>query len=242
MKNFVIFVSRDNVFEGSTMLLKKEVKLNTEIICIESFVENRIKRNFSNEDIILFKCCNSKWISRVIYMIETTKCIIINKEYFANNYSKIQVQERLSYNLVKIPFIHSITNVENLKYPLYCKENKHQGVTIKVFNKITLTRFFEKFDIRDFYFEESVDDIKETSEIKIYYVKGQIFREDKGIVDEELKGICQKISSSLNELEIFSSDIIKTKEEYYVIDVNACAGFYLSKDARKEFIKILENS
>ena len=49
--------------------------------------------------------------------------------------------------------------------------------------------------------------------------------------------MCEKISKIL-KLEVFSVDLIKIQDEYYVIDVNPSSAFYLSKKARLEFIKI----
>ena len=44
------------------------------------------------------------------------------------------------------------------------------------------------------------------------------------------------------QLEIFSIDIIKDFEDnYYVIDVNPSAGFYMLDYARKELINNVEN-
>ena len=44
--------------------------------------------------------------------------------------------------------------------------------------------------------------------------------------------------SKILKLEIFSVDLIKIQNEYYVIDVNPSSAFYLSNKARLEFIKI----
>ena len=56
-----------------------------------------------------------------------------------------------------------------------------------------------------------------------------------------MKTICIKVSKHL-QLEIFSIDIIKDFEDnYYVIDVNPSAGFYMLDYARKELINNVEN-
>ena len=57
------------------------------------------------------------------------------------------------------------------------------------------------------------------------------------IYDLKINNICENISKIL-KLEIFSVDLIKIQDEYYVIDVNPSSAFYLSNKARLEFIKI----
>ena len=86
-----------------------------------------------------------------------------------------------------------------------------------------------------FYLEEKLDN---TYEYKIYYVNKKVFFKDKiKIYDQEIDEMCEKISKIL-KLEVFSVDLIKIQDEYYVIDVNPSSAFYLSKKARLEFIKI----
>ena len=66
----------------------------------------------------------------------------------------------------------------------------------------------------------------------------KVFFKDKvEIYDLKINNICENISKIL-KLEIFSVDLIKIQNEYYVIDVNPSSAFYLSNKARLEFIKI----
>ena len=49
--------------------------------------------------------------------------------------------------------------------------------------------------------------------------------------------MCKKVSLALNNLEVFSTDIIQNNAgEYFIIDVNPSAGFYLSDDGRRYFL------
>ena len=52
--------------------------------------------------------------------------------------------------------------------------------------------------------------------------------------------MCKKVSVALNNLEVFSVDIVQnTNGELFVIDVNPSAGFYLSEDGRRYFLDTL---
>ena len=65
------------------------------------------------------------------------------------------------------------------------------------------------------------------------------FAKDKSIF-KSFNGMYNKYEniSKILKLEIFSVDLIKIQNEYYVIDVNPSSAFYLSNKARLEFIKI----
>ena len=52
-----------------------------------------------------------------------------------------------------------------------------------------------------------------------------------------MEKLCRKISKSLYKIEVFSVDIIKKLNNYYVIDVNDSVGFYKNDDARKCFLE-----
>ena len=75
----------------------------------------------------------------------------------------------------------------------------------------------------------------------MYYVAGKVFFKDSQSYDKVVNNICKNISVALNNLEVFSVDIIKSQDNnYYVIDVNPSAGFYLSDDGRKYFLDELK--
>ena len=135
----------------------------------------------------------------------------------------------------QIPKDIDYSKIKDNTYPIFCKENNHVGIIFLVYNKVTLDKFFKKFNMNKFYLEEKLDN---TYEYKIYYVNKKVFFKDKiKIYDPEINKMCEKISKIL-KLEVFSVDLIKIQDEYYVIDVNPSSAFYLSKKARLEFIKI----
>lgn len=179
-------------------------------------------------------------VPNVINILENYNCKIINKNYLKCNYRKFDIQKILHENKISVPNMTYATSIENINFPIFCKENRHEGIVFQAYNKITLERFFEKFDILDYYFEEVIEkSLLGWKEIKIYFVDGKTFGKDDTIeLTEEIKELCNKIESSFDGLEVFSVDIIQTiNKENYVIDLNSAAGFYLSDDGRKYFLQ-----
>ena len=244
MKNFYIFASIKNIYTGQVKKLKEESKLETKVVYIEEFVEKREDYTISSEDIIYFLCCNSPLVPEAINLLEPCNCTIINRTYLENNYKKGDIQNLLKVNNVLIPEIFVGENIEKLRFPIFCKENRHEGIIFQAYNKITLERFFEKFNILDFYFEEVIIDNGSTGhETKLYCVENEVFgKEDNVLITDEMKEICKNISKALNNLEVFSVDIIQDNDsKNYVIDVNPAAGFYLSDSGRKYFLDKIYN-
>lgn len=241
MKKFKIIVSKANIYTGQVEKLKNESKLQTEVIYIEDLVDiDKVFPDFENS-IIYFLCCNSPLIPIVIKKLEKYNSYIINKEYLIKNYSKLDVQHMLYDNNVNVPKIYYTENFENIKFPIFCKENKHEGIIIQAYNKISLIRFFEKFNAKAFYMEQVIkNNGLNPKEFKVYFVEGKVFLKDMTNYNKILIRICKQISLVLNNLEVFSADIIQNLDgEFFIIDVNPSAGFYLSDDGRKKFLEEL---
>ena len=237
MKKFRIIASKSNIYTGQVKKLKNESKLPTEILYIEDLIEDKIDLLKVENSIVYFLCCNSPLVPKAIEKIEKYSARIINKDYLENNYQKLYVQELLQKNGIKIPTIYSYDENMSINFPIICKENKHEGIIVQVYNMITLTRLFSKFNSKDFYLEDSIE---KHSEIKVYFVGEKAFLREAENKDKELDEICKKISIALDDLEVFSADIIQNVEgENFVIDVNPAAGFYLSNDGRKYFLNEL---
>lgn len=234
MNNVVIFISKyENTLNGA-FLLKKELKF-CNIIFIEDYINN--KKNIKIDNSIIYFLCNSPLIKKVIELLDNN-CYVYNKKYYLNNYKKKDVQILLNKNKIIVPRIINYLNLKESDFPIFCKENNHVGITFQVYNKITLKKFFERFNIKDFYLEKKVN--SENKEFKVYYVNNNIYYNDNKKNNKEIKNICYKISRILN-LELFSVDFIKEKKDYYIIDVNPASAFYLSPKARKSFIDITKD-
>lgn len=236
-KNLILFISKYNLFTGQVEKIIKDSKYNTIVLNIEGFVEKNKKLILNNHDVVYFICCNSPIIDKAILLIKGG--YIINKSFLLSNYKKSDIQRKLNSNTLLIPKIYNVDDINNINFPIFCKENIHEGITIQIFNKISLKKFFEKFNKNDFYLEESLIntiDIK-AEEFKIYYVNKNVYlKSDKISKNKELNELAIKISNILDNMDIYSCDIICQNNLYYIIDLNASAGFYLSDKSRQSFL------
>lgn len=239
MNNLIIFLSKNEDFIGSAKKISKEAPINTQIIYIEDFIAHKSLYDIDKTDIVYF-LTNEKLILKIIDLLENINCHIYNKEFLKKGYNKEEVQKILKDNKINVPDILLIDDIKNESFPLFCKQKKHTGITFQTYNKFTLTRFFEKFNQKDFYLEQTVIDKNEIPiEDKIYYVKGSVYLKDgRQLQDKELIKITQQISIILDNIELYSADFIKVSGNYYIIDINPASGFYLSKKSRQ---KLFEN-
>lgn len=236
----IIFISKEDDFYGSAKRIQDISKIDSEIVFIENFVNQKGWQNINTTDIIYFLCNGYKVNYVLNEIIKTTpNCKIINKEYLIKNEPKSNVQKKINELGVITPRVLSIKDIDNIKFPIFCKQNIHTGIVFKAYTKKTITDFFEKFDLNDFYLEEAVSsDLKKYKEFKVYYANAHVYPKDnEPMFNDEIKNICLIISEALYNLEAFSVDFIANDDGLYVIDVNVASGFYMSTDARKEFVK-----
>ena len=240
MRMFKIILSKEENYIGSALKLKKESLIDTEIIYMEEIIANKQINIFSRNDIVYF-LSNNNLIASVIKYIEPTGCYIINKNFLLSNYKKDEVQNLLKNNGIQVPNIILYNKLEEDKFPVFCKENRHTGITFQAYNRFTIDEFFSKFDVKKFYLEEVIQsNISEP--YKIYFVFGKVFgKSNETRINYKIKEICHKISNSLKNIEAFSIDVIKSLDSYYVIDLNLASGFYLSDKGRKEFLNTIKD-
>ncbi len=236
----IVFISNEDDFYGSAKKIKDLCDIDSEIIYIENFIEERGWEGITNSDIIYFLCNGEKvnFVFKNILKVNPN-CKIINKEYLLKNESKSIVQQKINEIGVPTPKLLSYGDIDNIKFPIFCKQNTHTGIVFKAYTKRTITDFFQKFNIDDFYLEEAVtSDLEKHIEFKAYFANGKTYpKDDENNFDKQIDQICTKIASSLYNLDAFSVDFIKNNNGLYVIDVNVASGFYMSTGARKEFVK-----
>ena len=235
MKICSIFLSRKENYLGSAIKIKNATKLHVNIIWIEDFILIKDKYIELENNIIYF-LCNSPLITQIINLLENINCYIFNKSYFKNNFTKLQMQKILISSKIKTPKIFNYEHIEEVEFPIFCKEDVHAGIIFKAYTSNTIIKFFEKFNKDKFYLEESING---QEEIKCYFIKENIYTKNNIEIDKVVKKQCENISKQLN-LEVFSVDIIKYKGKHFVIDVNPSAGFYLLDEARNKLIYELE--
>ena len=234
MRLLIILSKREN-FLGSAQRIKEEIDINTEILYVEDLVESDYKLY---EDDILYFLCNGKTIKEYLDKVDVN-CYIFNKDFLSKDYNKLEVQRILEKNNILIPTIIDYKDLGNYKFPVFCKENKHAGIIFEAYSMYTIDSFFSKFDMKDFYLEENVATTT-SKEYKVYYVNNVVSYKD-GIeyYNEELNELCNKLGRDL-KLETYSADFIYEDGKYYLIDINPAAGFYMSKNARCELIKLIK--
>lgn len=233
-KKCIIFLSKKENYYGSAVKIKENTFMKTDIFYIEDFIIENNQIEKTNNSIIYF-LCNSVLINDVLNILENANCYIINKNFFINNYTKLEIQKILLANHLNIPELFETNIYDKLNYPIFCKENKHAGIIFKAYTSNTLNKFFQKFDRKDFYIEEAIEDQKV---LKYYYVKQRLFCMDN-YIPVEITNYCERISKSL-DLDVFSFDVMKRKNDYVIIDVNPSAGFYLLDEARNKLINEIE--
>lgn len=236
----IVFISREDDFYNSARKIQDICKISSDVVYIEDFIANMRWNEITDSDIIYF-LCNGEKVNYAFNKILSvnTKCEIINREYLLQNNSKLLVQQKISESGVPTPKIIDINDINNVKFPIFCKQNSHTGIVFKAYTRRTIIDFFQKFDIKDFYLEEAVtSDLEKHNEFKAYFANGNVYPKDgESCFDDCINDICDKISSSLYGLQAFSVDFIENNNGLYVIDVNVASGFYMSTGARKEFVK-----
>ncbi len=237
-KNLKIIISKYNKYIGQIEKLKNESIIPVEVREIEELLKTRNIKNFNINSIVYFVCCNSPLITEVLDLLKNINLTIINKFYLINKPTKIEIQKKLKENNVCVPKQYNLSQLNKKLFPIICKENRHQGKKIKFYNISELNEYLKKHNSQDYYFEELLQPDIEGNyiEFKIYYIYGKIFSSYK-INYKEMEKLCRKISKSLYKIEVFSVDIIKKLNNYYVIDVNDSVGFYKNDDARKYFLE-----
>ena len=154
----------------------------------------------------------------------------INKDFYIKKINKKNIQMLLLNNNINTPKI--LNKIKN--YPIYLKENQHEGLVKKIYNEIEL--FDYTSNLNDYYIEEYIE---LQNEIKCYYIFGNVYNKTTQIFDNKIVTLLNKVSKTL-ALDIMSVDILVKNNTYYVIDVNQSPGFYLSDIARLNLIKKLK--
>lgn len=230
----IIIVSKKENFIGSAKKIKHELNIPCEILYLEDIIDNT---EYIKDTDIIYVLANGKDVYTFIAMIKNKKSYIFNKQFYLENLTKLQIQQKLKLNNVLVPEILSKNN-KCIKMPVFVKENKQAGIVFQAYTNDTIKLFFSKFDINNFYLEESLNNINDNHrEYKVYYANNKVNYKDNVVInDEKIELIVKNVAKILN-LDVMSLDLIKFEKKYYIIDVNPAAGFYFSSEARKELIK-----
>lgn len=215
--------------------LKKEAPIR--VVYLQDFIN---KANKIKAGSIIYLINNDKMlINAFLNSPNLEGCKIINKQYFANSFDKLEVQQILQKNKILTPLIYDFDSIST-QFPIMCKSKNHTSFTAPFNSKHDLDAFLSDKCLGDFYFEEYIN-ASDFVEYKLYFVVDEMFfYDDLGCVPQ-IKGLQQclaKISAILG-LEVFSVDILTNKKRTYIIDINPASGLYKSAKARKKLVEII---
>lgn len=226
----------DNYIDRVEKIVNENPKKVT-YLYVEDFLKN--PDGFDIEDnSVIYILNNSNFNLDFIQKIkQKSKCKILNDKFFNRQYSKLDIQRELEKNNVLIPRIIKYNEISKNDFPIFCKSYQHADMVLKIYNRSSLNSLMEKFDVNNFYFEESVDK-NNYKEYKVYFIKNNIYLDDdiKFGGDDKMLNICCEVGKVLG-LDVFSCDIIVCDKKYYMLDVNPSAGLYKSKKSRQALIK-----
>ena len=221
-----IVLSYEDNYIDRVEKIKEEFFDDVDYFYVEDYINN-----------IIYILNNSTYNLQLIKEIKDKVYKIINEEFYCKENTKLKIQKELKTNDILVPNIIEYEKVTKYEYPLFFKSVDHAELVLKVYNKNSLDNLLQKFDSRSIYLEESMED-SNSEEYKVYFIKNTIYFDDMygNFTDNIIEQLCLKIGNIL-KLELFSIDIIKRNDYYYVIDINPSAGLYKSSKSREALIK-----
>lgn len=231
-----IVLSYEDNYIDRVEKIKEEFFDDVDYFYVEDYINKNILLDFTNNDII-YILNNSTYNLQLIKEIKDKVYKIINEEFYCKENTKLKIQKELKTNDILVPNIIEYEKVTKYEYPLFFKSVDHAELVLKVYNKNSLDNLLQKFDSKSIYLEESLED-SNSEEYKVYFIKNTIYFDDMygNFTDNIIEQLCLKIGNIL-KLELFSIDIIKRNNYYYVIDINPSAGLYKSSKSREALIK-----
>ena len=231
-----IVLSYEDNYIDRVEKIKEEFFDDVDYFYVEDYINKNILLDFTNNDII-YILNNSTYNLQLIKEIKDKVYKIINEEFYCKENTKLKIQKELKTNDILVPNIIEYEKVTKYEYPLFFKSVDHAELVLKVYNKNSLDNLLHKFDSKSIYLEESLED-SNSEEYKVYFIKNTIYFDDMygNFTDNIIEQLCLKIGNIL-KLELFSIDIIKRNDYYYVIDINPSAGLYKSSKSREALIK-----
>lgn len=231
-----IVLSYEDNYIDRVEKIKEEFFDDVDYFYVEDYINKNILLDFTNNDII-YILNNSTYNLQLIKEIKDKVYKIINEKFYCKENTKLKIQKELKTNDILVPNIIEYEKVTKYEYPLFFKSVDHAELVLKVYNKNSLDNLLQKFDSKSIYLEESLED-SNSEEYKVYFIKNTIYFDDMygNFTDNIIEQLCLKIGNIL-KLELFSIDIIKRNDYYYVIDINPSAGLYKSSKSREALIK-----
>lgn len=214
--------------------LKNESIAPVQEINIFDYLNNPDNFKINSNDVAYF-LFNSALSTLLLDKLKSSRCTVLNKEFFLLSLDKEKVQRLLLSNNINVPKVVDFNRITNQKLIL---KAKNHTLPVHIFErKDELNAFFIDKNIYDYYVEEFIDS---NIEYKIYFVNGKMFFYDniKPILQESLNQSTNQISKIL-KLDIFSADVLFKDGKFFIIDINPAAGLFMSKDARQKLLNFV---
>ena len=194
----------------------------------------------------IYFLCNNPVITDLLLFTKKSK--IINRGYYELGINKKDIFKALSDSKLKTKTPAFITDYKNWLaefLPMYVKANNHEGITFRATSEAMIDGFAMGVNINDYYFEPDISNAS-SSEIKIFYINGQVIPADRDIEKFKLAkefnpDLLEDLTKFANKfkLEVCSFDLIFDRDMQFVVDINPAPAFYSSKQATNIFAKFL---
>lgn len=194
----------------------------------------------------IYFLCNNPVITDLLLFTKKSK--IINLGYYELGINKKDIFKALSESKLKTKTPAFITDYKNWLaefLPMYVKADNHEGITFRATSEAMINGFAMGVDINRYYFEPDISNVN-SSEIKLFYINGQIIPADKDIekfkeAKEYNSDLLEDLTKFANKfkLEVCSFDLIFDKDMQFIVDINPAPAFYSSKQATNLFAKFL---
>ena len=146
----------------------QELNSQLRLYCIEDYIDEQL--DFEKNDVVYLLLNDIVLINKFINNFGN-QVKIINKNYYINNLSKLDIQKTLDRHKILVP---KILNSEST-FPFLLKSINHQEKNIIINSIDDLNNFFKNMNIEEFYKEEIITYNKE---YKIYDAYGNIFNKN----------------------------------------------------------------
>lgn len=234
MKKLVVFLDYDSNYYDRVEKIQNDTDTKVESIYIEDYLKDSKSCNIDPEDVIYF-LTNVDEIKDVIKSLSNS--IILNKKYYLDNCIKTEIQEKIKQAGVDTPdIIDYRSDFINNDFPLYLKNVNHDVFVAKICSKRSFKYLENKIDMNEFYLEREIKSVDIIKEHKIYYCNNSVYKNDLDTISDKIIDICNTVAK-VTGLDVYSADLIETKDKVYVIDVNAAPGFWYSKESRLKLIE-----
>lgn len=242
----IVISEKEPLWNGALKLVDEcsSQGISTEIIKIEN-IRHKIPEVLP---VCLYPLCNSDDLNTFIPLLMRRGHDVVNGMYYQQRFDKMSMQACLQLMGVPVPEFYSMKLVSKIRSLMesgtrfLAKPNCHISKQEILSRNDTLARFQDSITIRGEYYAEKL--INAEDEYKLYVVGEEVFF-DHNKLDNRMDEIMQIVASIrvVSKFEVFSMDVLQEVKtcHLFVIDVNPAPAFYMTADARAQFVQYINN-